>query len=64
MLKNKIIAYTSSRERLQWKSFFLLGKSFGKKRLQRKARFCKKMLGFSFGFFTKHAQNKFKIIKI
>jgi len=56
--------YAYLRERLQWKSFFLLGKSFGKKRLQRKARFCKKMLGFSFEFFTKHAQNKFKIIKI
>jgi hypothetical protein len=44
--------------------FFAWEKFWQKKRLQRKARFCKKMLGFSLGFFTKHAQNKFKIIKI
>jgi hypothetical protein len=43
---------------------FFAWEKLGKKRLKRKARFCKKMLGFSFGFFTKHAQNKFKIIKI
>jgi hypothetical protein len=41
MLKNKIVMYAYLRERLQWKSFFCLGKVLAKKDCNGKRGFVK-----------------------